>query len=248
MAEQLSFPGMGGESVPTSRMPKGAIASIGMPYHVLAEASRTGKFKNAFETSRDPVGFEADMYDQRKDAENLTSGVPLDAPSEARPIYGFLRRSNVNPAENPKYGDAMIDLEDPKVGQNITALYGDSWRKMAGEDNEHSDHLPNYGMDPHQLSSKTDVAPSEAHPHDDYTELQFLDRPTPRNITDVHLFEDKSAPSFEARTQELRNAGVTAPIHRWERRSAYQPSLWEGDQSVGPQFNQGETRNWWQSV
>lgn len=231
--------------------------SMYLPKKALEKALEENHFRNAFETQSGDHGSDPRYMEGRADAERKAFGIPHSADPEDRPVYGVLRQKhglhqytydpeNDTPAapayaEQRLYGNVMADIRPPHPDQHVTATYGDSMDNIY------------YGIErqPSHLNMST-YSHSAISP-DDYTEVQWHNRPSPReDIEAVHIAGDPmrgqqffknpevGGPEHVAATAEgranaeqvardLRISGLPpkTPVYHWQKNVRYQPSLFE---------------------
>lgn len=256
LSQQQFLPGMGGEKphydfsepVHPGRVHPEHQLSMSMPPYAAVAAVRENRFRNMFETPDGHAGAWGSYEEGRRAVEHRLFGIPTYAGGEERPVYGMLRqKGTLNYPENDKlatpeyagnrtYGTVMADIKAPHPDQHVTATHGDSMDDEPGRAAELKMH------------SHSPLGP------DMYTEVQWHDRPSPReDIEAVHMVDDplggrlRGLTNFEIGNashkqdvaegrvnaervaSDLREAGLTAPIHHWEKAVRYQPSLFESE-------------------
>lgn len=227
--------------------------SMYIPKEHLEKALEENKFRNAFEASGSYHAKEPKYMETRALAEHKVLGIPVTEDAAKRPVYGILRQKHnllYPKADEPAapayakerlYGNMMADIKSPRPDQHVTATYGDSldnlvWHDKVGQ-------ATKLGPDTHSA-----VTP------DNYTEVQWHDRPSPRtDIEAVHMTDDPmrgsqflpnkdiGSPEHRARVSEaranaeqaardLRLSGLRAPVYHWEKNIRYQPSMFSEDE------------------
>lgn len=242
-----------------SRVPEGSQLSMLMPKTGLVKALDENKFRNTFETGGAGIGMGSLAYmSNRRAGEHQVFGIPEDAPGEQRPVYGFLRetgdiedswREKTTPSvphhmrELRPYGNALVDIRPPKQGENVTTTESDSLNNPSSVNAEQLHH----GMNPGGERGAS---------RGDYTEVQWHDRPQPRSdIQGVHFMTDLGHPphavdydspdfhdvlktragQVEQDARDLRLSGLRAPVHHWQEKAVWQPSLFNHE-NVGLQW------------
>ena len=224
-----------------SQVPSNSKMSMILGVDQLDSALRQNKFRNMFEGGEGSVGEGRDTYEyNRLDTEEALHGIPQEAHGHLRPIYGLLRaRGNAANTmdDGLYYGNTMVDFKEPDAPKNITYTEGDSLNKYLASPLDKE----GWAKDPEKLPKVKQLNPYVTNDpeNNNYTELQFHDRPKPRtDISAVHIkaisdylseakFNQNTA-LLDSREKALRDAGYAGPIHRWRTVFTRQPSLFEG--------------------
>ena len=235
-------------SPPKGRVEEGSQLSMWIPHTSLVKALDEDKFKNAFEVPGGHPGGSRAYDEGRRETEQYQFGIPYEAPGEQRPVYGVLRQKdtlryphNDEPATpayagRRLYGNLLADIKPPHEDQDVTASHGDSMDES------------------YALADTLSAERHTANSPDVYTEVQWHDRPSPReDIQAVHMTNDPmrgsqflpnkdiGGPEHRARVGEaranaeqvardLRLSGLRAPVYQWEKKVRYQPSLFAEDE------------------
>ena len=145
----------------------GSVISIGVDPNSAAGILSSGRFKNVHHGT-DPRhgGHSADNVAMRMQSEEVGWGLPLNAPADQRPVYGFLRDRSILPDEDFLYGNVIFDMKyDPL--KKTTYHAGDSlgdfgigfrnpWESLKTSDSPLK--LPGYGEVQMTPPSLRDVA------------------------------------------------------------------------------------------
>jgi 2'-5' RNA ligase len=95
---------------------------IRLTHDALDQVINDGKFVNEFGLP----GVRAPMVEGRVEAEKNLFGIPANAGSADRPIYGYLAGTADETGEVQEYGDIIVNL-DPSVNARATFTIGDSY-------------------------------------------------------------------------------------------------------------------------
>lgn len=239
--------------------------AILMPEKALKFSLMGNQFKNRFEPeSLGGIGAYNPMYDSvRRQAEEHFFGIPHHESGEKRPIYGFLRKKgDLSHSADSEYGDVTVDIRHPKPGENVTTTIGDSLnnygRYMAVQGNDTMDEDTEFRRlrelderDPepltpghHGVETPDSLKSQASHYPVEYREIQWHDRPKPReDITGVHIKDDlgsttegypetriqKHLEQMKNKASEFRHAGLpsSTPVTGHIEFSHYQPGLFD---------------------
>lgn len=237
----------------------------------LESAIKDNKFKNMFESGMTGnIGGVNEAYRKnRVEAEKASFGIPEDAGGEDRPVYGALRPSDAEPTpgEDLGYGSTVVDFKPVKPGQRVTTTRGDSLNNFAFREApiKSDDYQPASDDAPEDFDPTKHVPHTDA--YHDYRELQFHDRPVPReDIAQVQIpgavregpygqpdgrpdtgIDEAHARAAE-QAQKLRDAGLSpnVPVVSSVQFSEYQPSLFEDlpqviEHKPGPEWSSPPT-------
>jgi hypothetical protein len=204
--------------------------SMIMPTPALNRALQTNQFKNMFqqgnigsvawsgvreEERQVPESKKVDTIKNtvygytRREAENELFGIPMEAKGAERPVYGFMRPTEVNASDSKiknVYGDALVDIKKPTNPRaNVTATRGDSLnRYIDAHDEDYRYYDEEDGDAPNAVDRlvhedtkhHSEFTPNEAlyqYRKPDYIELQWHrgSKPKPQSdIEHVHLTEN----------------------------------------------------------
>ena len=224
----------------TANVPgEGHDVTVSMPLDAAKAVGRTGAIKNVFQLSRaNREEHRGESY-LEKSTEKVLLGIPVNAPSTKRPVYGHLHETG-DTGEGAMYGRAHLDLWP---GSNhLTTTAGDSMDTLT---EEHGGHTLKAGNIPRAEAWKStqfdDLKPEHKDPKlwGDYREVQVHGPVPASHIQRARIEQEvnweqpslitKDAISFTGPSGREHTYPGNEPMTRGEQFKAGLPREWEAN-------------------